>query len=196
MINQNNIILKQGHSIIITTLVVSILLNIFISETLANMGYILIAILLFVYRNPSRENFLQSENNVLSPIDGTIIAIDKNKIFIDVSLCNSHTLRAPINSKYTLKYIKNGLNLNHFSLKAKDLNSQAILTFNDITVKLISGICNTKLSFINSDDNISSGDELGLFLHGLVVVENTKKCDILVELNQKVYSNETVLFKV
>jgi len=197
MMNQNNeYILKEGYNVILSSLLVSFIVDIFISDVFANILYVFVFVLLFIFRNPSRVNYIAKNDDVLSPIDGRVIAIDKSKnkqkIYIDVSLCDSHVFRAPTNSKYKLKSLKNGLNLNSNSFKAKKLNAQAVLKFDDIKVKLISGICNSKLNFITSTE-IKSSDEVGVFLQGLVIIEMPNTYKINTNINEKVNSTTTIL---
>lgn len=193
----NNFILKQGYKVIISTLLLGLFFDIFISDFLSNIFYILFFILLFVYRDIKRDNFLAKNSDILAPIDGKIIAIDKYKdsykIYIDVGLCNSASFKAPISSNYELISVRNGLNLNSLSYKAKKLNANAILKFNDIKITLISGICNTNLSFIKSKNNILQNEELGIFLQGLVIIEVNNSSNLTIKLNQKVYSNKTII---
>jgi len=195
--NQNNeYILKEGYNVILSSLLVSFIVDIFISDVFANILYVFVFVLLFIFRNPSRVNYIAKNDDVLSPIDGRVIAIDKSKnkqkIYIDVSLCDSHVFRAPLNSKYKLKSLRNGLNLNSNSFKAKKLNAQAVLKFDDIKVKLISGICNSKLNFISSTE-IKSSDEVGVFLQGLVIIEMPNTYKINTNINEKVNSTTTIL---
>ena len=191
----NNIILKEGYNSIAIVLAFSILLSIFISDLLANIGFLLTLILLFIYRNPNRNSFASS-SDIISPIDGIISAIDitdrKYKIYIDVNLCNTHLLRAPISSKYKVKSKLNGLNLNSSTYKAKLLNTQAVLKFDNIKVKLISGICNRDI-ILNENSKVKVGQEIGIFLNGLVVVEIPKEKKLKISISDKVYSGITPL---
>jgi len=196
MTNQNNeYILKEGYNIILTSLLVSFIVDIFISDGLANIFYLLVFLLLFIYRNPSRVNYLAKDDDILAPIDGKVIAIDKSKnkqkIYIDVSLCNSHVLRTPINSKYKLKSLKNGLNLNSNTFKAKKLNAQAILKFDDIKIKLISGIYNSKLNFKDSQ-HLNAGENIGIFLQGLIIIEIPNNYKLNININDNIYSKSTI----
>ena len=197
--SQNNfIVLKQGLNKILITLLISVFFHLFISDMLAYIGYFMTFICIFIYRNPMRNNFSKDVSKIFSPIDGKIVAIDKTKnkqkIVIDVSMCNTHLVTAPKSANMIMKNYKNGLNLNHNTYKAKKLNNQTTLKFNDIKVKFISGICNPKINFINSIE-VELGDEIGVFMQGLVIVELPLTYNIEVSLNEKVYSNKTLLCK-
>ena len=194
MNNQNNqLILKEGFKPVVVVLLISIFLNIFISDTFGNIGFIITLALIFIYRNPSRTT-VNNKGMILAPIDGKISAIDisknKYKIYINVNLCNTHVLRAPIKSKFKTKSLKNGLNLKSTSYKARLLNTQAVIKFDDIKVKLISGICNNDI-ILYENEKVEATQEVGVFLHGLVILELPRSCSINVNLNEKVYAGLT-----
>jgi len=194
MNNQNNqIILKEGFNPIIISLTLSLFLTIFVSNFLGNIGFIITLALLFIYRNPSRQT-INNENMILAPIDGKISAIDisknKYKIYINVNLCNTHVLRAPIKSKYKIKNFTNGLNLKSSSYKAKLLNTQASIKFDDIKIKLISGICNSNI-ILNESQKVEATQSIGVFLNGLVIMELPRTKELKIDLNDKVYAGLT-----
>jgi len=199
MKKNNFLILSQGYNLILSVLVLSVISDLFISNTLSCIGYTLVLILAFIYRNPSRNNFTNEKNNFYSPIDGKIVAIDKSKnkqrIFINVNMCNTHLVTAPKNSTMTIHKIKNGLNLSSNTYKARKLNNQITLKFDNIKVKFISGFCNSNINFKNQI-TLKLGDEIGIFLEGLVIIELPLNTNINVSLNDKIYSNKTLLTKL
>jgi hypothetical protein len=192
--NKNNqLILKEGFSPIIITLLISLFLNIFISNSLGTIGFVILLALLFIYRNPTRQT-INNKGMVLAPIDGKISAIDitknKYKIYIDVNLCNTHVLRAPIKSKFKVKSFVNGLNLKNSSYKAQLLNTQATLKFDDIRIKLISGICNSNI-ILYENKKVEATQDIGIFLNGLVIIELSRKNDLKISINDKIYAGLT-----
>lgn len=192
----NKIILKEGFVPIGISLAIGLFLTIFISDFLANIAFIFSFILAIIYRNPNRSVYNIDEKDIIAPIDGKVSAIDigkhNYKIYIDVNLCNTHILRAPIKGKFKIKDFKYGLNLNSSTYKAKLLNSQAVLKFNNIKLKLISGICNSNIT-LYKEGNISSTQEIGIFLNGVVIVDIPKEYKLNVNINDKVYSGMTKL---
>ncbi|MCK5294976.1 MAG: hypothetical protein KAJ49_10005 [Arcobacteraceae bacterium] len=196
MHNQNNqIILKEGFNSIAIVFVVSLFLLIFVSDFLGNLGFLITFVLLFIYRNPSRNSYI-THNDIISPVDGRVSAIDithnKYKIYIDVSLCDTHILRAPISSKFKVKSKINGLNLNSSTFKAKILNTQAVLKFDDIKVKLVSGVCNSDI-ILYKYNKVKVSQDIGLFLNGVVIVEIPREKELKISINDKVYSGITPL---
>lgn len=194
--NQNSLILKQGYKKIGIAFAISIFSFLFLCDSL---GFLVLFIALFItysYRNPIIGFIPKDEAIVLSPIEGKISAIDRGKhtykVYIDVNLCNTHILRAPKTSKMSIKKLIHGINLCHNTYKAKKLNSRAKLKFDDISVKLLSGLCNTDLEFIE-EKKVLVGEEIGLFFHGSVMVEiPLDKYKLTITLGQKV-SSETIL---
>jgi len=199
MKKNNFLILSQGYNKILSVLLLSILFDIVSFDTLSCMGYTFVVILLFIYRNPSINNFSKDTNNFFSPVDGKIIAIDKTKnkqkIYINVSICNTHLVTSPKDCTMSIHKIKNGLNLPCNTYKAKKLNNQITLKFDNIKVKFISGICNNEINFINPI-KLKLGDEIGLFMQGLVIIELPLNTNLEVNLNNKVYSNKTLITKL
>ena len=194
--NNNKIILKEGYTPIAIAVVITLFLNIFISDTLANIALIITIFLVIIYRNPNRSSFDITNDNIISPIDGKISAIDigkhNYKIYIDVNLCNTHQLRSPLSGKFKIKNLKKGLNLNSATYKAKLLNSQALLKIKDIKIKLISGICNSDIILYDEKD-VAVGESIGVFLNGLVIVEIPKDYKLNISIGDKVDSGITKL---
>jgi hypothetical protein len=198
VMEQNNLLLKEGFKPLVIVLSITVFSFLFLCETL---GFIFLALSVFtfyVYRNPIIGFVPKDENNIMSPIEGKINSIDysKNnyKIFIDVSLCNSHILRAPKTSAFSIKKIVYGLNLCHNTFKAKELNTRSTLKFDDIKVKLLSGFCNKDIT-LEEEKQVLTSQRVGLFFHGLVMVEIPKNdYELNVEIGQKV-QYETKLAK-
>lgn len=192
MMNQNNLILKQGYKAIIITLLLALFTGIFISDFISCLLYIVLIILLFIYRN-SKTEVNYNDNNIYSPISGKVIAIDNNKIYIKKNLCDNLKLTAPIKSQYKLISVKNGLNLDSLSYRANYLNTQAEIEFNDIKIKIIAGLCNGNLN-LNPSSKLSQGEEFGILIDGLVVIEYNCESNIKIKLNEQVKANKTILF--
>ena len=195
----NNFINPQGVKPISISIISALFLSIFISSTLGNIGFIITAFLVYIYRDTNSHIVFHNKNNILSPVDGKIFAIDnidgKQKIYIKVSLCNGHNIKAPQDSEYKVKNYKCGLNLNPNSYKGNLLNEQVSFKFDNLKFKLISGICNSKIHFTPSS-KISQGDSMGLFLQGNVVVTVKKEHQLEVEIGQKLVAGQSILFKV
>jgi phosphatidylserine decarboxylase len=197
MKNNNNIILQEGYKSILIALTLSVLASLFICDTLAIIGYIITFVLLFAYRNPNINFYNKDEKNILAPIDGKITAIDysknKYKVYIDVSLCDTHILRAPKDAPFKIKSFINGMNLCSNTYKAKLLNTRATLKFDDIKVKLLSGMCNPNITLYDTLENVEATQAIGVFLHGTIVVEIPKEYELQIALNDKIKAGQSVL---
>lgn len=196
MINPD-IILKEGYKPLALLLIIAIILELFISDFLSNIVLIVFLFTLFIYRNPYRHIF-ENSNSILSPIDGQIIAIDydnvEQKIYCKVNLCNNHILRAPQNGDIKIKKYQYGLNLNPNSYKANILNEQIVIKFDNLKLKLISGICNTKIEYIEKE-NLKQGENIGLFLDGIAVMTVKNEDLLMVKIGDNLTAGQTIIFK-
>ncbi len=194
---KNNIVLKEGYKTIVIIFAVAIFLILFISNCLALIMLIIGFFMMYVYRDTNRHIFSNTQS-VLAPIDSTVTAIDKVngkfKIYCRVGLLNNHLLRAPIDADMTIKKYKHGLNLNPNSYKASLYNEQVTLKFEDIKVKLISGLYNTRIKKIN-DKPILQGEKISVFLDGLVIITVQANYELLINVGDSLTSGQTILFK-
>jgi len=195
---KNKLILEEGYKKVVMTFLISIALLLFISDFLGYIGLTLSIIILYIYRAGYRHIFKNTQS-VLAPIDSTITAIDekngKYKIYCKVGLSDNHLFRAPIDSEMIVKKYRRGLNLNPHTYKASLYNEQIVLKFNDLKIKLISGLFNHKMKRIK-EGNIEQGDKVSVFLDGLVIITIPKNNKLLVKIDDKLISGQTVLYKV
>lgn len=194
---QNNFILKEGYKYIAITFILALVVKLLICNFLGNLGLLLTIFMLFMYRNPMRDIFT-TEHSILAPIDGTIKAIDykngKQIIYCDVNLCDTHILRAPLSGKIKVKSYINGLNLSSNSYKAKQLNEQAIIKFHNLKIKLLSGVCNSKI-LLDDKSEIKQGERFGLFFMGSVIIEPKKEIELSVKIGDKIKAGQTLIGK-
>lgn len=194
----SGMILSSGYKPLFISLVVTLFAYLF---TCSTFTYIMIAITLFiafVFRNSSRYIF-NNNSNFLSPVDGKVEAIDKGEDFIDiyikVSLCDSHIVRAPMNGKIVVKKYQKGLNLSANSFKANLLNEQIIFTIDNIELKLISSMCNISIEKIENKE-VSQGEPLLTFTDGLVKIRISNNENISVNINDKLISGQSIIYKM
>ena len=194
----SDIILKQGYKPLVLLLILSIVLALFISSFLSNIVLLLILFTLFIYRNPSRHIF-ENSTSILSPIDAKVIAIDyingKQKIYCKVNLCNNHIVRAPQSGTIKINKYQHGLNLNPNSYKASILNEQIVIKFNNLKLKLISGVCNHTIEYIDKSD-IKQGGKIGLFLEGIAIITLKTSLPLMVKIGDKITAGQTIIFKI
>ena len=118
----------------------------------------------------------------------------KYKVYCKVGLLDNHIVRAPLSTTMKIKKYKRGLNLNVNSYKASLYNEQVVLKFDDIKVKLISGLCNIKIKRMY-ESNVSQGDKISVFIDGLVIITISDGIDLLIKIGDKLTAGQTILFK-
>ena len=116
----------------------------------------------------------------------------KKFVYIDVSLCNVHLLRSPIDANLQVKDHIKGLNLPSFKYKAKKLNERMTLDFGKLKVNLLSGFFNGSMKF-KDITSLSKGERIGILLNGLVVIELSNDEKLFVKIGDKVKAGETIL---
>lgn len=189
----NKLIAKEGNKSIFSFLVIAVAFAALDCEFLSFIFFALTLWFAFIYRNKKIKKDYDI-NDILSPVSGIVSSIDiknrKKQIYIDVSLCDNHLLRAPKNGNFVLKKQK-GVHTLLDSLKAKKLNEKATLTYSDMKVELTSSLYGTDIN-LNSTEALM-GDKLGVFLHGQVVVEIDESKELLIKLGKKVEAGKTVI---
>ncbi len=190
----DSVVAKEGQKVIVIAffaMIVSILIG---CGFLVTLFFVATLFLIFIFRNKDI-SFNNNNSDIVSPISGIVTAIDsyddKKEIYIDVSLCNNHILRAVQDGDCKITN-KRGLNLILNSYKAKKLNEKAIIEFKDATIKLCSSIFNKSIDITKTQD-LRKCEKFGVFLQGQisVIVDNTN--DIVVKIGDKVNSGESTL---
>ena len=194
MSKNNQIIFKEGYFKIAIALAIAIFLNLFICDFLSYIAFLITALIVYIYRDPNRHIYRNSKS-ILSPVDGKIEVIDyidgKQKIYIKVSLCDSHKVISPVSGQLEIKECKHGLNLNPNSYKAKILNEQSIIRIDDLEITFISGKCNTQINFINNKI-VEQGEELGVFLDGVVILTLKDRKKLKLQSGDKIKYGEEI----
>ena len=192
----NGFILNQGYKYIITFFVIAIVLSIFGIEFFSTIFYLITLLTIFIFRNQERLIF-KNKNSILSPIDGKITAIDivngKRKIYCKVTPCNTHVVRAPSDTNIKIKNQKNGINLNPNSYKATILNEQITFKLSNMKLKLISGICNTKIEY-TENTTAEQGEPIAIFIDGLAIITLKENINIDLKIGDKLTAGQSILF--
>jgi phosphatidylserine decarboxylase len=187
-------LLKEGELPVIYSLVFTFICAAFISDILALIGVLVTLFLLYVFKVPFRSYI--SVSDMLCPVDGKVMAIDKQEgqstVYIQTSLCDAHILRAPCSGKMQVLEHRKGLNLHIDSFKAKQFNEQLRVQFENCTLEFLVGQYNMCLSLENKND-FSQHEKMGVFTHGLTKITLDKDVMPKVNIGQKVYAGITVL---
>lgn len=203
--NSLSFISKYGFKPIAVVVLLAFISYIADFEVLENLFIILALVLIYVYRDTSRHVF-ENNQSILSPIDGKVLAIDKLEdkvqLYIKVSLCSNHNLRAPFNGKLEIVNTKHGVNLDPNTPKGRLLNEQVDMKFiNDdtselLSIKLISGFCNPAIELKEGIDKVSQGDKIGFFIDGLVIITLDKNKESLVKIGDKIKASQSIIAKI
>ncbi len=175
-------------------------------ECLENIFIIVTLGLIYVYRNTSRHIF-ENDQSILSPIDGKVIAIDtvgdKTQIYVKVTPCANHNIRAPFNGEFKVANTRHGLNLDPMSPKAQFLNEKADIDFiadnngkTTMGLKLISGFCNPKIELDEGIEQVTQGKKIGFFIDGLAILTLDKDIKSLVNIGDKLKAGQSLITKI
>ncbi len=190
----DNVLAKEGQKRFLASFLLMIIFILMECSFLTFVFFVLTLALIFIYRNNTFKNNSKS-SDIISPISGEIIAIDskdnKKHLYIDVNLLDIHILRALEDGKFNVSY-KRGLNLILSSLKAKHLNENVIIDFENSSMQLISSIYNPKIE-INQNTDLKIANIIGIFVQGQIII--TLKNDLLplVKIGDRIESGITVL---
>ncbi len=201
MINNTNFIVKEGYKSIFVALVVTFILYILGCDFLGAIGVILTLLIVYIYRDTARYIY-ENSSNILSPIDGKVIAIDHKKhsckIYVQVCLLNSHNILSPFNTTAKVKLKQYGTNLDPSSYKGSLLNEQIKIKFastdfedKSIKLRLISGFFNPSIS-INIKENYQQGEKIGVFVNGIAEI-TLKDLEPSVAINDRIKAGQTII---
>ena len=202
--NNNQFILKEGYSKIAIAITITLILFFFGFSFLSKVGVLITLFLLWIYKNNLSESYNPQnlEESIYAPIDGKISSIDYSKdsckVYIDVRLWDNHILRAPVNGNFSVDLLINGLNLSGWTYKSKLLNTRASMSFVDsggevIKLNAICGFFAPKIVLESDKKEVKTSEKIGLFVHGIVILEIPKSYELKLKLNDKVMSGISVI---
>ena len=196
----NGFLIAQGGKVVAISAVLTLVLFI-LCDTLGVLAALFTLFLVYVFRNDSRYIFANSQN-ILSPVDAVVTAIDSSdaghRIYCKVSLTGSHKVLAPIGGKFDIKRSQKGLNLDPNSFKASLLNEQAELELENeelhkkLSLKLIAGKCNTSIE-LSSNENVEQGEAIAVLVDGAAVVTLGADVSLNVKIGDKLKAGQTNL---
>ena len=137
-------------------------------------------------------------NNILSPVDGTIMAIDivhgEYSIYCDVGLFDGSSLLAPVDGSLNIKSIIRGINLSCDTYKARQLNQRAIVEFPHVTLGFLGGVCSSKIK-LDSKEEVKQCEKFGKFNNGVVLIKFSLQIDLTIQIGDKVKAGQTIIGK-
>ncbi len=200
----NQLILKEGYSKIGIALGLTLILFAIGFSFFAKVGILVTLALLWIYRNNLSiiNNPANLSDTIYAPIDGKIASIDRQngiqKVYIDVDLCGSHILRAPVTGTFYKAFWQKGLNLSSWSFKSKNLNNKVIVSFqeNDGTftkMEIVSGFCGSDIILYDNQYQFVTREPMGVFIQGTVIIEIASNYAIKVSIGEKITGGISVL---
>ncbi len=167
MRNNLFIISKNGYMYIGYAFLAVVIFGILDLEFFAFLAFVLTLFFVYSFRNPERELSFLDEKAVVSPIDGTVKAIDElkddeyaYKILIESSCLDVGVLRVPISGQLESVKIFRGARTSKKSKLFYDLNERVELVFVDNHANKIKVIHRLKQSFAPLNIDISKKDTL------------------------------------
>ena len=203
---------REGWKFASISLITSLVL-LFISPSLATIGFLLTFFIIWFFRDPDRKT-PNIKNKIISPADGKICLIDKARppkellmdskemfrICVFMNVFNVHINRSPVKGTIREIVYKEGQFLNASLDKASEKNERNSLVIEtednkEIIVTQIAGLIARRiLSFVNDKDKIDIGERFGLIRFGsrvdIYLPEGSKAA---VKIGDTVKAGETII---
>lgn len=199
-------IAKEGWNYIGYTLIALILFTILDLEILSILALLLGAFFIFSFRNPERELPSFELNSVLSPVDGSVMAIDelndseyRYKIAIESTYLDVSILRSPMNCKVKSYSKQYGAKLNLDTALAKKINENISIIFEDEnknSLKILhlvkQSFCGIKLDNMKEKSLIQSA-RYGVMVSGISYVYVPQNFRLNVKIGDKLEASKTLV---
>ncbi|MCK9491415.1 MAG: phosphatidylserine decarboxylase [Sulfurimonas sp.] len=199
-------IAKEGFNRIGFTFLAFVFFTIFDFDFFEFLSFVMVLFLLLVYRNPERMSPILEVKSVVSPVDGTVIAIEElddseyaykveiNSSYFDVSL-----LRIPLSAIVKSLDIKRGARLSKDSPLSKDLNERVEIVFEDSFKNTIKVKHMLKQSFdtikvdLNTKQNTLQGARYGLMINGITTIYLPHNFRVNLSIGQEVDASQSLV---
>lgn len=202
-------VVKEGYPFILIPAVLGILfLFLFRGGAGVVLGSLLVAAGLFCaffFRDPSRA-IPQDASLVLSPCDGTVLAVEEDgssaTVRVFLSVFNVHLQRSPVSGVVKSVEYRPGNFLPAMRSEAHIVNEQNVITIEtpngEFVVKQIAGLVARRVvSWVKPGDRVERGGKIGLIKFGSQVdLVLPKTARIKVKTGDKVVSGETVYAEI
>ncbi len=176
-------------------------------DILSLLSFILLAGLLYIYRNPEREIIASKDVTVVVPVDGKVLSLEEieddyyaYKVVLESNFNNIGVLRTPMNSTILSSEAIRGskLSLNSTNLNDK-LNENATIIFEDAELNKIKVEHTLKNSLNNITINSKSGfqsveaSRYGFMLNGITTIYLPKNFTVNISAGLDVIASQTIL---
>ncbi len=180
MIDLNDHFFTTGLKRAFIALIVAIILAIFDFNILTFLFFAASVVLLFLYRKPQRYFVEVGQEGVVSPVDGTVIKIEKSrgdhyKIVIKSTLLQSGAYYAIAEAKIERIKLQRGARLPEYPLLFKKLNEKIKIDF-AVGERIVSieqilkrSFCDIEC-FVKEKQEIKEGEKIGFVCNALTTV--------------------------
>ncbi len=206
---KTEIILKEGYPYIIVSFLIFFISLLFSFSLIFQLGFfILFIFFIYFFRNPERIPEDCSENAIISPSDGEVLAITEEvspitkkeaiKISIKLSIFDVHIQRSPIKGEIAAREYIHGQFLSLNTPKASELNEQNRVLFKNekcnIVVNQIAGFITRRIIMFRDLGRINLAERYGMIMFGSQVdIYLPKNTIIKVTEFQKLRAGENVI---
>ena len=174
---------------------------------LAQISLLLFTIYFFRYRDAALPNEFSSKS-LLSPADGHVVALEPSlhedldalRLSIYLHGTDTHLIRIPCSGTVVNVTYHPGKHLVAFNPKSSLLNERLEVSIEHtngkaVTLTLVAGLLARRIKpYIRVGQEVRAGEELGYILFGSRVdIDIPNSFQPAVELNQKVFSSESIL---
>ena len=205
---KNNLlpVAKEGWNYIgysILAFIVSAVLDLGILEFLAFLSTVFF---IFVFRNPERELPRFEQNSVISPVDGTVLAIDEinssdyaYKVTVESSYADVSILRTPVSGLIYSIHKENGARLGKESSLSHTLNENATIVFEDsnsnrlkVSHMLKQSFCGIKLDPFKSQKIVQTS-RYGVMVNGITTIYLPQNFRLNISIGNELKSSENLI---
>lgn len=199
-------IAKEGWNYIFSAVLAFVIFNFLDLSFLEFFSFLAVLFLIFVFRNPERENKIFEESSVCSPVDGVVSSIEEiddgeygYKIDIESNYFNVSLLRVPLTSSITSSELHRGSRVSSVSNLSKLLNENAKITFTDKNSNSVKVIHRLNKSFKSIDidakegQNLYKGSRYGLMLNGTTTMLLPKNFRFNVSVGNDLIASENLI---
>ena len=203
------LIAREGWPFIAGSMILALLVTIFVSGAWSIPFWVIAIFVLQFFRDPPRD-IPQGANNILSPADGRIVAVEKVddpylkreaiKVSVFMNVFNVHSNRSPVKGEVRDKWYFPGKFINADLPKASLENERNALWIKtddgaDVTCVQVAGLIAKRiLCHVNPGDHLTSGQRFGFIRFGSrvdVYLPLTTKVNV--SIGDKVFATTTIL---
>ena len=182
---KNNLfpIAKEGWRYIGYSVLAFVFFSILDLDLFEFAAFVLVIFFLFIFRNPERELPRFEPLSVVSPVDGTVMAIDEikgtdyaYKVTIDSSYFDVSILRAPISGSVKSVDKFSGATLGLDTSLSEKINENSTIVFEDSSANLVKISHMSKQSFdginlyLHESQNIFQSSRYGVMINGVTTI--------------------------